>query len=50
MPRTMDALAATLPQVTRVRWEGQTHFAAFVAPELVVATLQEFLPVDWQNR
>lgn len=44
MPRTMDDLAAVLPDVTRVRWEGQTHFAAFVAPDLVVAALEEFLP------
>ena len=44
MPRTMDALAEVLPQVTRVRWEGQTHFAAFVRPDLVVAALEEFLP------
>ena len=41
MPETMGALAMVLPRVRRVRWPGQSHFAAFTAPELVAAALAE---------
>jgi pimeloyl-ACP methyl ester carboxylesterase len=43
MPRTIDGLARALPHVERVIWEGQMHFAASTAPDLVADTLRRFL-------
>lgn len=43
MPATMDALAAQLPDVERVVWQGQMHFASSVAPDLVAETIGQFL-------
>jgi pimeloyl-ACP methyl ester carboxylesterase len=43
MPATMDALAGALPEVTRVVWPGQSHFATHTAPALFAGTLRRFL-------
>lgn len=43
MPATMDALAGALPEVTRVEWPGQSHFATHTAPALFAETLRQFL-------
>jgi pimeloyl-ACP methyl ester carboxylesterase len=43
MPATMDALAATLPHLTRAPLEGQAHFATHTAPDLFARTVAEFL-------
>ncbi|GID72992.1 hypothetical protein Ade02nite_16330 [Paractinoplanes deccanensis] len=42
MPTSMDALAADLPTARRVTWAGQSHFAPFVAPELMADALRSF--------
>ncbi|MFF5174779.1 alpha/beta fold hydrolase [Micromonospora sp. NPDC000089] len=42
MPSTMDALAASLPGVRRVSWQGQSHFVTMTAPGLFVDALREF--------
>jgi pimeloyl-ACP methyl ester carboxylesterase len=43
VPETMTALADVLPQVERVVWEGQMHFATSTDPALVADTLRPFL-------
>lgn len=43
MPATMDALAGTLPRVSRAVWRGQSHFATHTARELFAETLRRFL-------
>jgi pimeloyl-ACP methyl ester carboxylesterase len=43
MPATMDALAATLPRVTRAPLDGQAHFATHTAPELFARAVTGFL-------
>ncbi|AEV84252.1 hydrolase [Actinoplanes sp. SE50] len=43
MPETMEALAATLPDVTRVTLAGQSHFATHTAPRMVAGALLDFL-------
>jgi pimeloyl-ACP methyl ester carboxylesterase len=42
LPAGMDSLAAALPRARRVVWQGQSHFAASSAPELVAASLRTF--------
>lgn len=43
LPQTMDALAAALPHAERVIFEGQMHFAAVTAPDLVADAIRGFL-------
>lgn len=43
IPSGMDQLAAVLPDVHRVIWAGQSHFATATAPSLVASTLRDFL-------
>ncbi|MGI4895248.1 MAG: alpha/beta fold hydrolase [Janthinobacterium lividum] len=43
LPAGMDALAAVLPHVERVVWEGESLWAMNTAPELVARTLRSFL-------
>jgi len=43
MPATMEALAAVLPDVEPVVWPDQSHFATSTAPDLVAATMRDFL-------
>ena len=38
MPSTMAALAAAIPGVRRVVWEGQSHFVTVTAPDGKTAT------------
>ncbi|TYB91579.1 alpha/beta hydrolase [Micromonospora sp. WP24] len=42
MPTTMDALAAALPHVRRISWQGQSHFVTHTAPDLVTDALRQF--------
>lgn len=43
IPETMDALAAALPDVERVTWAGQSHFATHTAPDLVADAVRGFI-------
>ncbi|MHB9756035.1 alpha/beta fold hydrolase [Streptomyces sp. BYX5S] len=43
MPAVLDALAAALPDVTRVTFPGQMHFAPSLVPDEVAAEIARFL-------
>lgn len=43
VPATMDTLAGVLPDVRRVTWPGQSHFATHTAPDLFARALRDFL-------